>query len=389
MLSCIICGMKRNVYIMYAIALLQGMVFYGPIATLYRQAQGVSVFEITLIESISLLLCIIFEVPWGVVADKIGYKKTMVFCSGLYFLSKVVFWQAESFGAFLLERIMLSVIIAGLSGVDTSILFISAKGQDSQKIFGVYNALSTAGLLGAALVFSAFVKDNYSLAAFLTVISYGVAAVLSLGLKEVRAEEAAAINLKHFAQVLKAELKDKKLLLFLFAVAFLRESHNIVTVFLNQLQYERCGLGNAAIGYIYVAVALLGLVEAKSQSFSKRLGIKNSGSLLLGLGAFACFALIFTNSAAISIASVMLLRLSHSLFNPLQTELQNRQVKTAFRATTLSIYAMITDGVSACANLAFGALADVELGMAFAFGTAICLAGLFMFMKWYKNNPQI
>ena len=48
--------MKKNLYVMYAMALLQGMVFYGPIATLYRQAQGVTVFEITLIESISLAL---------------------------------------------------------------------------------------------------------------------------------------------------------------------------------------------------------------------------------------------------------------------------------------------------------------------------------------------
>lgn len=32
---------KRNITILYAMALLQGMVFYGPIATLYRRAVGV------------------------------------------------------------------------------------------------------------------------------------------------------------------------------------------------------------------------------------------------------------------------------------------------------------------------------------------------------------
>ena len=82
---------KKNIYLMYAISCLQGMVFYGPIATLYRQAQGVSVFEITLIESISLVLCLALELPWGIVADKIGYKKTMVFCCLLYLISKVIF----------------------------------------------------------------------------------------------------------------------------------------------------------------------------------------------------------------------------------------------------------------------------------------------------------
>ena len=53
---------NRNIRLMYAIALLQGMVFYGPIATLYRQAAGVSVFQITLIESISLALALALEV---------------------------------------------------------------------------------------------------------------------------------------------------------------------------------------------------------------------------------------------------------------------------------------------------------------------------------------
>ena len=57
--------MKKNLYIMYAMALLQGMVFYSPIATLYRQAQGVTVFQITVIESISLALGILLEIPWG------------------------------------------------------------------------------------------------------------------------------------------------------------------------------------------------------------------------------------------------------------------------------------------------------------------------------------
>lgn len=65
--------MKKNIQLMYAAALLHGMVFYGPVATLYRQTQGVSIFQITLIESISLILCLLCEIPWGIAADRIGY----------------------------------------------------------------------------------------------------------------------------------------------------------------------------------------------------------------------------------------------------------------------------------------------------------------------------
>ena len=178
--------MRKNRYLLYAIALLQGMVFYGPIATLYRQAQGVTILQITLIESISLALGILLEVPWGIIADRIGYRRTMIFCSGLYFLSKLVFWQADGFAGFLLERIMLSVVLAGFSGVDSSILYLSCQGQDSQKAFGMYHSMSMAGLLAAAGTFSLLIQDNYSLAGLLTVVSYGLAALLSLGLTEVK-----------------------------------------------------------------------------------------------------------------------------------------------------------------------------------------------------------
>ena len=107
--------MKRNLWIMYAIALLQGMVFYGPIATLYRQAHGLTIFQITLIESISLALLILLEIPWGIIADKIGCRHTIIFCSALYLISKIIFWKADGFAGFLVERIMLSVVESGFS----------------------------------------------------------------------------------------------------------------------------------------------------------------------------------------------------------------------------------------------------------------------------------
>ena len=93
---------KIGIPLLCATAFLQGMVFYGPIATLYRQARGVSVFQITLIESISLACLIALEIPWGYVADRIGYRRTLAACNVLYFLSKIVFWRAEGFGGFLL-----------------------------------------------------------------------------------------------------------------------------------------------------------------------------------------------------------------------------------------------------------------------------------------------
>ncbi len=377
--------MKRNIYIMYAMALLQGMVFYGPIATLYRQAQGVSVFQITAIESVSLFLCIILELPWGVLADRIGYKKTMVLCSWLYLLSKIVFWQAEGFGAFLVERIMLAVVIAGLSGVDSSILYLSSKDGKSQKVFGIYYGLGTVGLLTAAAVFARFVGENYRLAGFLTVISYALAAVLALFLKEVKGEQENKIDRKSFRHLLLSVLKDKKFLLFLLAIALFRESHQTITVFLNQLQYEKCGLNSSAIGYIYIVVTIVGLLGMFSHRVTAKLGTKNAAVLLFTGGAAACLCLALTGSALLSAGSIMLLRLSYMLFEPLHAELQNRQIESRYRATALSIYSMLINSVAVCTNLVFGSLAERSLPLAFSFGSLACVLGVILFMHWYSS----
>lgn len=377
--------MKRNIYLMYAIAFLQGMVFYGPVATLYRQAQGVSVFQVTLIESISLILCILLEVVWGVAADKIGYRKTMIFCCILYFISKLVFWRASGFAGFLAERVMLSVVIAGLSGVDTSILYLSCEGENSQKIFGIYQSLQTAGLLAAAAVFSLFVREDYPLSGLLTVISYGIAAVLSLALTEVIPEGSRRMGGEEIREVLDETFGSRSLLMFLAGAALLNETHQTVTVFLNQLQYEKCGLGNAAIGYIYIGATLLGMCGAWSARFTRKAGIRASAAILGGTAAASCLALAGSVTALPSACGILALRVSNSLFQPFQAEMQNRQVRTRYRATALSIHAMLLDSIGAGTNLVFGALAERNLEAAFLFGAGICAVGTGLLLKWSRD----
>ncbi|WP_243259213.1 hypothetical protein [Clostridium sp. 'deep sea'] len=56
---------ELNIYLMYVIVFLQGFVFYGPVATLYRQARGLNLNQVFVIESVFWILMLIFEIPWG------------------------------------------------------------------------------------------------------------------------------------------------------------------------------------------------------------------------------------------------------------------------------------------------------------------------------------
>lgn len=373
---------------MYAIALLQGMVFYGPIATLYRQSAGISVFQITIIESISLALCILLELPWGIVADRIGYRKTMLFCCSLYFISKIVFWKATNFQAFLAERILMSIVVSGLSGVESSILYLSCDKDKSQKVFGIYNYLLTTGLLFAYAVYSLVIKDNFRAAGLLTVYSYGIAAILAFWLIEVKSNKGKKENEKtgDFIKLLRQILRKKYFVLFLIGVTLLNETHQTITVFLNQLQFVKSGLTDAAIGYIYIGVTLVGLLGTFSERLTRIVGTMKFTFILYGTSVIACIILGLTVNAYLSIGSIATLRLSFSLFQPLQMELQNRQVISQNRATELSINSLIMSSVGIAANLIYGKLADINSALPMFTGSLMCFAGFLLIVSWYTNE---
>lgn len=355
------------------------MVFYAPVAVLYRQAAGVTVLQMTVIEGISLLLSVALEIPWGIVAEKIGYRNTMVFCCLLYFVSKLIFWQAVDFGGFLLERILLSIVCAGLSGCDTALLYRSCKGVDSQKVFGLYSSLGLAGLMVSALVYSLFVGENFRLAGLLTVFSYGAAALLALGLKEVGEPDERTPEPVSAGRVVLSVVKNKKLLLFLLAAMLLEQTHQAVTVIVNQLQYQRSGIGASWFGVILAGMNLLGLLGVFSRRYTACLGEKWAGGSLLLLSAGSCVVLALTENPVLSVMGVALVHLAFSLFVPLQTELQNRRVVTSARATELSVQSAFLNGTGAAVGVVFGRGAESSVPLAFWLGAVLCLSAWCLF----------
>lgn len=379
---------KRNIILLWGIALLQGMVFYAPVATLYRQAAGLGIFHITLIESISLGLMLFLEIPWGWAADRIGYRKTMLVCCFLYFLSKIFFWQAEGFGGFLLERLLLSVVCAGLSGVDSAMLYLSCEEEHSHRVFSVYENLGQLGILAAAGIYALWIEDNYRLAAFLTVVSYGAAAVLSLGLTEVSPKQGTDGKTApgNMLAVLKRQLCDPKILLLLVSVGLFNESHQTITVFLSQLQYVKVGMSHRTISLVYVLTNLAALAGGFSASLCEKTGPRAMGIGLLVLSALSCFLLGIFPVPGISVLAVILLRVCFSLMQPLHMELQNKLITGPDRATALSMHAVVMESLGIFLNLLFGALADVQLTAAMLLGAVLCGGGAVLYWLSFRRS---
>lgn len=368
---------RRNTALFFAAYFLEGLCFYAPVATLYRQAAGLTLAQIGAIESVSVALMLLLELPWGRVADRLGHRRVIVLSTALYALSKVVFWRADGLGDFLLERVILAVALAGLSGCDSAYLYACGDPSEGQRRFGMWGAVQTAGLVTAGVCSTLFFGENYRAAAGWTVVTYGLAALLTLFLTEPQGTPPAAEERPPLRSALGWSLAHAPLLV---GAGLFTETVQFVAVFLSQVQYRRAGIPLRWFGLLYVLTTLAALAGVRSHRLTGRLGKRGGTLLLMGGSAALCLVLAFLPLPGASVLGIMGLRAAGALFEPLSLDLQNAAAPPGGAAAQLSCNAMVMELTAAALNPAFGSAADLSTGWALLLGAAVCGGGLVLFL---------
>jgi MFS family permease len=373
---------KTNVYLLCFIAFFQGLVFYGPVATLYRQSRGLSMYNIFVIESIFMILMLCFEIPWGYLADRFGYKKTLIISNLLLFVSKIVFYKAYSFPMFLLERILMAVAFSGISGCDIALLYSSIDENKAEKTFGIYTSSTSIGFLLASILSSSLVVKSLDFTALATIIPFGIAALLTFFIKDIQHSNKGRISLKNN---LKLAVDNKQIFIIIAAVALMAEASHTITVFLNQLQYIKSSIDIRFFGIIAALVQAAALASTKTHRLTSMFGQIKVIKILLLLISVSCFLLIYTKNPFISILLIMLVGGSFAVASPIILDIQNRSIVSSNRATMLSIYAMCSDIVSALINPVLGKTADISLEAALLGCTLLGITGFILTSIYFKK----
>ena len=375
----------KNVYIMYAIMFLQGFVFYGPVATLFRQARGISMSEILFIEAISWIGMILLEVPWGWIADRIGYKKVLIIVNGLFFISKIVFHFANSFSLFLVERLMLSVIISGLSGCDQALIYQSIERKDAQHVFAKYSFFGTLGFVLASVLSSIMVQESLALTSWSTIFPYLLAFIITFFLVDVPRDEQDKVNV---TASVKEAFSKKHMIYFVIAIAMFVEVGQVITVFLNQLKYIEIGLLPASFGIIVLMIQVIRLFAPKTVRITHSLGSKKT---LIGIGSIITLSslmLALTNNEFSAIAFVGIIAFVGAVLVPIEQKIKNEAISDKNRATCLSIYSMLGGLFAAVGNVAIGKITDsISLEAGLIACAMMALSGVVLIMI-YLNREQ-
>lgn len=382
---------SQNIPLMYAICFFQGIVLYASISTLYRQARGLSLADYAVIDGFSYIFQLSFEIPFGMLADRIGYKKTLIFSNGLYLVSKIIFWQAFGFGSFLLERLFFSMALAGLSGLDMSILYLSCGKQDSQKIFSRYSAFGTAGMLTGCFIFTLFLSTNYAATAFGTVISYGIAFILSFfvcDVKDIKPKEKKP-SLACLAEILKITLQDKKFLLFILGDALISYGVWASRILLSQQRFLDLGLTEQHIGWMEIVLSCLALSAVYSATLTKKFGFRKFIVTCVSTICISILVMGFTGNVMLAIFSSALIEVFYDFLMPLVNDLYSKRVTVSDRATQLSVYAMVSEVISFCLSFLMSFVtAQTYLG-SFAFCAFLTATGICLFLYCYKGIHSI
>lgn len=382
---------KKNIPLMFAIVFLQGFVFYGPIATLYRESRGITLSQIFLIESISWLLMIALEVPWGWFADRFGYKKTLLFVNGLFFVSKIVFYSAHSFSGFLIERILLSFVFAGLSGCDTALLYSSSSEASRDKIFSYYSAIGTAGFLATSILSTLIIQSPLNAAVIdrtglYTIFPYALAFALSFFLAEVPKSPHERPKL---LQSIGRAVKNPGVIGIVVAVSLSREIYQSVTVFLNQAQYIKSGIDVRWFGLLLVFMQLGKLLAVKAHWLTERFSARKAVLAMLLLITASTWVLYKTNSPVGSVLGILCISIGMAVLEPIAIVLENRSLIDADRATVLSVYAVLGEIMAAGINPLIGQAADNSLGTALLLCTGIGCMAIFIFIWSGRKDKRI
>lgn len=148
---------------------LKNLRFFEPFIILFFLENNLTFLQIGILYSIREITRNIFEIPAGIISDSLGRKKTMITSFGLYIVSFVTYYFAQTYAGFILAMIIYSFGDAFRTGTHKAMIFdyLKMKNWEDQKVYyyGHTRSWSQFGSAISALVagFLVFFSGSYRL----------------------------------------------------------------------------------------------------------------------------------------------------------------------------------------------------------------------------------
>lgn len=360
-----------NTHKIALITFFSSLYLYGHIGTLYLQERNLSLLEVSSIWSIIVGTIFLAEVPTGVIADKIGRKKSVIIALFLQLIGEAWYIFADSYFVFVVIAIIAGIGFSFASGCIEALIYDTLpnenKEDEMKKAMGFngaayYLAFFAAPLLGSFLV-PIFTLERFLFTVFLTACSVFVALLLAFTLQEPKKEyeheeESPITILKNGIQ----HIRGNNFLLWLMGISVFTATFSGTLGSLFQPYFAHFNLTAMNMGIASAIGALLAVgLQKNIFAIEQRLGKKTTLIITTMLPGIGYLIMAAAPTATIAFVAFLFTYGTAEIKNPLISSYQNGVIPEKIRATVLSLINLFVSLYGAIIALTMGWLADQHI----------------------------
>ncbi|MGB7337983.1 MAG: MFS transporter [Phototrophicaceae bacterium] len=377
---------QRNIRLISIIRFAQSFHLYIHAYALILLDRGLSLFQITAIESLVIATIFVMEIPTGIIADRIGRKGAIVAAIGFNISAEFLFLFAKTYPMYIMVAILTGTGFAFASGAIEAMVYDSLPLEDRdnqmKKTMGQINSLARLAFFISPIVGAFIIRDgapeNYTLAIALTVMALLVALLVSLFLQEPASEWDA--DKPHSMTILRdgiAELRGNPTLRRLTLLTiFTTPLTGMLIVTLAAPYLTLNGVSPFVIG---MTLSIGSLFAVFTQRYAYKLetwlGQERAILFLLLLPALMYGVLALVSGSILPVVVIIIMYATNEMKSPLFSAYQNGLIGSKNRATVLSIINMLLNLFVAIVSPLYAAIGMFSLPLAFLIiGCVIVLA---------------
>jgi len=164
-------NLRNNIKTYYFYSIFCDLLILGPILVIFlSKVKGLSFTEIMILQSISAISVVIFEVPTGAIADLVGRKISILLFSILCSISLLIYIFSYSFLSFALAEITFSLGASLRSGADGALIYDSLKALNRENDFQLIEGKARSYSLYAQAIGSILSSFVYAIHPYLPFI---------------------------------------------------------------------------------------------------------------------------------------------------------------------------------------------------------------------------
>lgn len=350
------------------------LVFYAPVALLIRTSRGVSISEFFILQAILSFGIFIFEIPFGMITDKIGYKNSIIISHFSMLLARIILLFSFSFEFFVLESILEAVGFAFASGTIIGYEYEIIGEENFAVKSSVLGNYSTVGFIVSTISF--YFMNKYFGQNFLiifTIISTFISFLFTLFLEKEKSFEKDDTKL-NFKSIL-----NKYLIIFMLFNGMISITFILINFFYVVI-LQNINLSENYMTFVILLYSVIGLLSPKIIKIFGEVKLKRNLFVFLTMSSVLLMSLILIKNIFVILPMTflpMLIGIVETYFS----KVENRYVDSLNdknRATILSTFSMGANVVDFGFLFVSSKLAENSLNYSFIFVSILLLIfGLF------------